>query len=83
MLMKKINLLMMGLLCMGGSVANAQTFARGQVPQPERAEQPVYRSLDQSCVTCEKSIACTFMYHNDKIKSMQIQYQARRAEGHR
>lgn len=78
--MKKINLLMMGLLCVGGSVANAQTFARGQVPQPQRSEQPSYRTLDQVLHDLEKRHSVYFMYHNDKIKSLQVQYQGRNGE---
>lgn len=78
--MKKINLLMMGFLCVGGSVANAQTFARGQVPQPQRSEQPSYRSLDQVLRDLEKRHSVYFMYHNDKIKSLQVQYQNRSGE---
>jgi TonB-linked SusC/RagA family outer membrane protein len=79
--MKKINLLLIGLICFCQSLAHAQILARGHSPQTEQPQQSVYRSLDQVLHELEKKYTIYFMYHNDKIKSLQVAYQPRTGEG--
>lgn len=78
--MKKINLLMLGLICFCHSAADAQIFARGQAPKSGEVSQTLYRSLDQVLRDLEKKHSVYFMYHNEKIKSLQVQYQYKAGE---
>ncbi len=78
--MKKISLLIMGLTCFCHSIANAQIFARGQVPQKAPSSQTTYKSLDQVLKDLEKKHSIYFMYQNEKIKSMQVQYPLKSGE---
>ncbi|MBE9464740.1 SusC/RagA family TonB-linked outer membrane protein [Dyadobacter subterraneus] len=78
--MKKISLLIMGLTCFCHSIADAQIFARGQVPQKAPVSQTTYKSLDQVLKDLEKKHSIYFMYQNEKIKSMQVQYPLKSGE---
>jgi TonB-linked SusC/RagA family outer membrane protein len=80
-IMKKINLLMIGIICICHSIAHAQIFARGQAGETSQASQIVYRSLDQVLRDLEKKYSIYFMYHNEKIKSLQVYYQLKAGEG--